>query len=261
VQAIQGELFDIPRLLTTLREFAVDCIIHTAGMSHPGLSCDLAVTTFAANVTGTLSVLECARLAGVRRLVNFSSECAYGNQDESSVIRESTHTVPTTPYGVTKVTGELLGHVYNSLHNMEVVSLRITEIYGPGLWMPSVVSDMVHAILAGRSFTLESGSAHPFQFVYVTDVASAAELAALSPLVRQEIYNISGGGQMRLGEAVEVLRQVFPDAQVDIGPGYLPQWDVQGPFDISPASRDLGYTPAWSFKEGLLEYVKWLRSR
>ncbi|HUY24171.1 MAG TPA: NAD-dependent epimerase/dehydratase family protein [Candidatus Saccharimonadales bacterium] len=261
VRAIQGELFDVPRLLTTLQKFSVDCIIHTAGMSHPGLSCDLAVTTFAANANGTLAVLECARLAGIRRVVNFSSECAYGNQEESQVIDESARAVPTTPYGVTKVTGELLGHVYNSLYGLEVVSLRISEIYGPGLWMPSVVSDMVQAALEGKPFTLESGSAHPFQFVYVTDVAHAAELAALSPRLPQEIYNISGGHQMRLGEALALLKQILPEAEISVGPGYLPGWDVQGPFDISAASRDLGYEPACSFKAGLVQYVSWLRSR
>jgi UDP-glucose 4-epimerase len=46
-------------------------------------------------------------------------------------------------YGVTKVAGELLGSVYNSLYGMEIVSLRITEVYGPGLWMPSLLGDMV----------------------------------------------------------------------------------------------------------------------
>jgi UDP-glucose 4-epimerase len=74
VTCVQGELYDIPRLVRTLRDHDVDRIVHTAAMSHPELSIDLPITTFAANVDGTVHLLEAARLAGVRRVVNFSSE-------------------------------------------------------------------------------------------------------------------------------------------------------------------------------------------
>ena len=78
VIAVQGELFDIPRLVRVMQEHAVEAVIHTAAMSHPTLSLDFPLATFAANVDGTLGVLEAARLAGVRRIVNFSSETVYG---------------------------------------------------------------------------------------------------------------------------------------------------------------------------------------
>ena len=75
---VQGELFDIPRLTETLSSYSIDRIIHTAGQSHPGVSIDLPWTTFKANAEGTLAVYEAARATGVRRIVNFSSECAVG---------------------------------------------------------------------------------------------------------------------------------------------------------------------------------------
>ncbi|MDA8318312.1 MAG: NAD-dependent epimerase/dehydratase family protein [Actinomycetota bacterium] len=67
VEAVQGELFDLPRLTAAIGEFAVEVIVHTAGMSHPGLSVAMPVTTFAANADGTLWVLEAARTTGVSR--------------------------------------------------------------------------------------------------------------------------------------------------------------------------------------------------
>ena len=63
--AVQGELFDIPRLTDTLRRYGVDRIIHTAGQSHPGVSIELPWTTFKANAEGTLAVYEAARVTGV----------------------------------------------------------------------------------------------------------------------------------------------------------------------------------------------------
>ncbi len=255
---VQGELFDIPRLLSTLKDHRVDRIIHTAGMSHPGLSLDFPITTFAANMEGTLSVFEAARLSGISRVVNFSSECAYGNLEAGFPVHEATKPTPTTPYGVTKVAGELLGGVYNENYQMSVVSLRITEVYGPGLWMPSLLADMLRAVLAGDPFVLVEGADHPFQFVYVDDVATAARLASLATSLAQPTYNISGDSHITLAQTAELVRELVPGAKIEIGPGYLPQWDRMDPFDLTAAEHDLGYVPAWTLPEGLAATATWI---
>ncbi|MDT5177559.1 MAG: UDP-glucose 4-epimerase [Mycobacterium sp.] len=257
---VQGELFDIPRLATTLREHHVDRIIHTAGQSHPGVSIEIPVTTFAANADGTLAVYECARMAGLSRVVNFSSECALGNMPPDVRIDETVVPRPTTVYGVTKVTGELLGSVYNDLYSMEIVSLRITEVYGPGLWMPSLLGDMIRAGIRGETFHLDAGSDHPFQFVHVEDVATAARLASTATALTQPIYNVSGGSQTSVADTADMLEKLLPEAKFDIGPGLLPAWDHMGEFDLSAAERDFDYAPAWSLERGLVQQIEWLRT-
>jgi UDP-glucose 4-epimerase len=257
---VQGELFDIPRLIETLRRYNVDRIIHTAGQSHPGVSIELPWTTFKANAEGTLAVYEAARATGVRRVVNFSSECALGNTPLGAKATENVTPSPTTPYGVTKVAGELFGTVYNSLYDMEVVSLRITEVYGPGLWMPSLLGDMIRAGLRGDPFVLETGGEHPFQFVYVDDVATAARSASTSTTLSQPVYNVSGGRQVTVSETARLLEQHIPGSRYAIGPGLLPNWDSQGPYDLTASRRDLGYTPAWSLELGIVKQIDWLRN-
>lgn len=262
VVAVLGELFDIPRLTETLRKYDVDRIIHTAGQSHPGISIELPITTFAANADGTLAVYEAARTTGVRRIVFFSSECAVGNIDGQGPVTEAVKPAPTTVYGVTKITGELLGSVYNSLYDMEVVSLRITEVYGPGLWMPSLLGDMIRAGLRGDTFRLDSGGDHPFQFVYVDDVATAARLASTTPTLTQQAYFVSGGAGSRLtvSETAALLEKHIPAARYEIGPGFLPSWDRQTEFDLSASARDLGYVPAWTLEDGLKKQIDWIRT-
>jgi UDP-glucose 4-epimerase len=257
---VQGELFDIPRLVQTLRDHEVTRIIHTAGQSHPGVSIELPVTTFAANAEGTFSVLESARMAGVTRVVNFSSECALGNIAPGTVVGEDVTPAPTTVYGVTKVTGELLGSVYTSLYGVHVVSLRITEVYGPGLWMPSLLGDMIRAALNEEPFHLPEGGDHPFQFVHVEDVATAARLASVAEAPAQPTYNVSGGRQVSVTETAAMLERLLPGAKFDIGPGLLPAWDHMGAFDVSAAERDLGYRPQWDLERGLGDQVDWLRA-
>lgn len=258
---VQGELFDIPRLTETLRLFSVDRIIHTAGQSHPGVSIELPWTTFKANAEGTLAVYEAARLTGVRRIVNFSSECAVGTVPIDSEVSEEVKPSPTTPYGVTKVAGELFGSVYNSLYGMEIVSLRVTEVYGPGLWMPSLLGDMIRAGLRGETFALESGGDHPFQFVHVEDVATAARSASTAMTLSQPVYNVSGGRQVTVAETARLLEELIPGATFDIGPGLLPNWDSQGPYDLTASQRDLGYAPAWTLESGLVNQIDWLRTQ
>jgi UDP-glucose 4-epimerase len=257
---VQGELFDIPRLSETIRTLNVDRIIHTAGQSHPGVSIDVPWTTFSANAEGTLAVYECARITGVRRIVNFSSECALGETALDVLVREDVKPEPTTPYGVTKVTGELFGTVYNSLYGMEIVSLRVTEVYGPGLWMPSLLGDMIRAGLRGETFGLDTGGDHPFQFVFVEDVATAARLAATTPTLTQSVYNVSGGCRTTVAETATLLEKLLPASRYEIGPGLLPQWDRQGEYDLSASNRDLGYTPQWTLERGLETQIEWLRS-
>jgi len=256
VELVQGELFDLPRLVGMLRRFEVQRIVHTAAMSHPDLSIDLPITTFRANVEGTLHVFEAARMAGVRRVVNFSSECAYGHVD--GPVREDAPLHPTTPYGVTKVSTELLGQVYTDLYDLDVISLRITEVYGPGNPMPEILRDIIKAAQAEEPFTMESGGDHSFHFVHVRDVARAAILAAFSEHRQQSIYNVTGGQRCTLSEAAAMIARLLPAARIDIGGG---EWhlDRQGPWDISAIERDLGYLPAYPLERGLPEYVEWLR--
>jgi nucleoside-diphosphate-sugar epimerase len=252
VTCVQGELYDIPRLVDTLRRHDVERIVHTAAMSHPELSVELPITTVTANVDGTVHVLEAARMAGVRRVVNLSSECAYGHVE--GPVREDAPLRPTTPYGVTKVTTELLGHVYTDLYGLDVVSLRPSELYGPGNRMPQYLREMIRAALDGRPYRLEHGGDQRFHFVHVEDVARATALAASVEAPVQRVYNIAGGGQTRLADAAAIVRDAVPDADIEIGDGLLPL-DQQGPWDLSAAREELGYEPSWSLETGLRDYV------
>ncbi len=256
VTLVQGELYDIPRLLSVMREHDVSRIVHTAAMSHPDLSVDFPLATFHANVEGTVHLLEAARLAGIRRIVYFSSETVYGNVD--GPVREDAALHPTTPYGVTKVTGELLADVYNRLYGMDIVSLRFSEVYGPGNRMPTALRDMLLAAVHQRPFRMPDGGDHRFQFIHVDDVARATLCALQCEEPKSRVFNISGGSQVALRDAVDLVRRIVSDADIEVGPGVC-HLDRQGQWDISNAGEQLGYRPQVTLEAGIASYADWLR--
>jgi nucleoside-diphosphate-sugar epimerase len=256
VTPVQGELFDIPRLLHTIREHDAARIVHTAAMSHPDLSIDFPVATFHANVDGTLNLLEAARLSGVRRIVSFSSETVYGHVD--GPVSESAGLHPTTPYGVTKVAVELLADVYNRLYDSDVISLRLSEVYGPGNKMPTALRDMLIAAVHGEPFRMAEGGDHRFHFIHVEDAARATLCALDCARTEHSVFNVNGGPQVSLHEAAEHVRRALPGADIELGPGCW-HLDRQGEWDTSLAARELGYTPAIPLEEGIATYASWLR--
>jgi UDP-glucose 4-epimerase len=257
VTPVQGELYDIPRLLHTIGQHEVRAIVHTAAMSHPDLSIEFPIATFQANVEGTVSLFEAARIARVGRIVYFSSETVYGHV--SGRVREDAPLHPTTPYGVTKVTGELLADVYTRLYGADVVSLRFSEVYGPGNRMPTALRDMLIAAVRGHPYHLESGGEHRFQFIHVDDVVGATLRALDCSQPRQRVFNITGGPQVSLQQAVDLVSRAVPGAEIEVGPGYW-HLDRQDEWDIEAAARELGYRPTVSLEAGIAAYADWLRA-
>src|SRR5918999_4485584 len=259
VVMVQGELFDVSRLVRVLQQHGIREIVHTAAMSHPTLSLEFPIATFAANVDGTVALLEAARLAGVKRVVNFSSEVVYGAVD--GPVTEDLPIKPSTPYAVTKATTEWLGRVYTDRYGLEVVSLRIAQVYGPGDRMPEVLGDMLKALTRTGAFELAEGRDHGFNFIHARDVALATEraLSAHGPFALPA-YNVSSAEYWRLGEVVELVRPLFPAGRIQIGPGRVGELGMQGRFDGEAARRDLGYEPEWTLERGLADYAEWLKT-
>ena len=257
VTPVQGELYDVGRLVRVCDQHGVDRIVHTAAMSHPGVSYEMPVGTFAANVDGTLQLFEAARLAGVARIVNFSSEAVFG--DHAGPIDEDTAWRPDSPYAVSKVTGELLAGVYNRHYGLDVISLRPTELYGPGNRMPSAVYELARAAADERSLRVQAGGGHRFDLVHVRDVALAAELALRLDGRRRDAFNVCAGVRSSLSEVAEAIRAIVPGADLQIGPGAVAGHYDQGPWQTAIAAEELGYRAEWDLARGMADYVQWLR--
>lgn len=253
---VHGELHDIPRMIRTIEEHGVREIIHTAGISDPDVSLEMPVTTFFANVMGTVNLLEAARLTGIEKVVNFSSSSVFGHQPEG--VREDVKLEPVTPYGVSKLAAEKLGKVYSEIYDLDVTALRVTWVYGPGNKMPETVNQLIRAALDGKPYVRDEGADHPMPMVYVDDVASATWCALNSVRPPLPAYTITGPDRLDLGGLAEAVQAQLPDGDIRIGNGDLHLHRL-GPIDTSATEADLGFRPDWGIERGIRTYVAWLQ--
>jgi UDP-glucose 4-epimerase len=105
---------------------------------------------------------------------------------------------------------------------------------------------------------MPDGGDHRFQFIHVDDVARATVCALDCAAPAQRVFNITGGSQVSLGEAVALVRSAVPGADIEVGPGFW-HLDRQGEWDISAAERELGYTPRIALADGIANHAAWLR--
>jgi UDP-glucose 4-epimerase len=243
-----------------------EVVFHQAAHRAVLRSVEHPLATDTANVHGTLTVLECARRAGVRRVVYASSSSVYGGADLLPT-PESAPTLPRSPYAVTKLAGEHYCRVFWELFGLETVSLRYFNVYGPRQRPDSayaaVIPLFIDALATGRPPTVHGDGLQSRDFTYVDDVVAANLRAAEAPAARcaGRAYNVAGGGRHSRLDLLAVLGRIMgvrPEpVHTDPRPGDVRHTQA----DLSAAERDLGHRPAVGFEEGLRRTVAWFASR
>jgi nucleoside-diphosphate-sugar epimerase len=255
---VQGDLLDLPLMIETIRKNKIERIIHTAAISHPAAAIEIPYQTVLTNALGTTNVFEAARLLGIKRVVNMSSEYAYGNNAHLGTVKEDIPLHPSGVYGATKVFTEKLAYGYMNLYGMEIPSLRPGWIYGQGQFMQCYMKTLIHNAINHIPTIEDEGSDYAFQYVHVTDVARACILACTSTTMKTFVYTITAGHKTTYQELIEQVRELYPDLQTNVGPGTFSVLDQYATFDITRAREELQYEPKIQLKQGLKEYAKWL---
>jgi UDP-glucose 4-epimerase len=214
------------------------------------------------NATATVTLLEAARDAGVRRVIYAGSSSVYGDS-KSLPKRESDQPRPLSPYGVGKLMGEEYLRVFHELYGLETLTLRYFNVFGPrqnaGSPYSGVISLFATALLSGKSPVIYGDGGQTRDFTYVQNVVDANLLAMRAPAARGQALNTATGRRISLRELLEAMNRELgtsvkavraPDRSGDIRHSQA---------DIGRARRVLGYRPGVSFEEGLRETLAWYR--
>jgi nucleoside-diphosphate-sugar epimerase len=257
---VQGDLLDFSLLIETIQKYKVERIIHTAAISHPAVAVDIPYQTVLTNALGTTNVFEAARLNGIKRVVNLSSEYAYGSNAHLVTTNEDIPLNPTGVYGATKVFTEKLAAGYRNHYGMEIPSLRPGWIYGPGQFMQCYMKMLLRNSIDGIPTIEPEGGDHEFQYVHVRDVAQACILACAVDSLDTYVYSITSGYKTSYNNLIEMVKELYPNTEIRVGEGKFTVLDDYATIDISRAKSELGYLPSFNIKNGVQSYATWLET-
>lgn len=221
-------------------------VFHFAGIGDIVPSIEKPIDYMSTNVQGTVIVLECARAAGVEKLVYAASSSCYGLADTPT--RESHPVSPQYPYALSKYQGEQAVLHWHQVYSLPANSVRIFNAYGTRVRTTgaygAVFGVFLRQKLAGKPFTVVGDGTQRRDFVYASDVARGFYLAATTERAGQ-IYNIGGGNPQTINRLVELI-----GGDVVYVPKRPGEPDVTWA-DITKITGELGWRPEVSFEDGV----------
>jgi len=176
----------------------VDYVFHTAAEARIGPAIENPVNAMNINALGTCTVLQCAREAGVKKVMYSSTSAAYGLNESPNIETQPNDCL--NPYSVSKVAGEELCKMYTRLYGLPTIIFRYFNVYGEraprkGQYAP-VTGIFMRQRESGETLTIVGDGHQRRDFIYVGDVANANIMAAISNSdydAYGQVYNVGTG--------------------------------------------------------------------
>jgi nucleoside-diphosphate-sugar epimerase len=208
------------------------------------------------NVLATQQLLEAAKTAPGRRIVYASSSSVYG-QAETLPTTEGTPPSPSSPYGMTKLSGEHLCRMYEASDGLETVILRYFSVFGPRQRPDMAFSRFCTAALDGAPITVFGDGAQTRDFTYVDDVVRATRVAADQADATGGTFNVGGGSRASLLDGLEVIAELA-EQPLEVRRHSTQPGDVHDTGAAIDAAREvLGYSPQVELRDGLRAQWEW----
>ncbi|HEY0322995.1 MAG TPA: SDR family oxidoreductase [Pyrinomonadaceae bacterium] len=259
VDFIEASILDEGVLARALED--VELVYHEAAIPSVPRSVANPRETHRACVDATFQLLVSARERGVRRVVYAASSSAYGDQPELPK-REAMRPDPLSPYAVAKLVGEYYAQVFTRSYNLETVSLRYFNVFGPrqdpSSQYSGVISRFTSALLSNERPVIFGDGEQSRDFTYISNVVDANMSAAETVAGVGQVINVANGERITLNELLEVLKKLVGKA--DVQPEYreIRAGDVRDSLaDITRAREMLGYEPRIGLEEGLRHTIDW----
>ncbi len=259
-EIVEGDVRDASIVANAVRD--VEVIFHEAAFVSVPESMEKPQDCFDVNISGTSTLFEAARKAGVRRAVIASSAAVYGDSD-AVPLKEDTPLRPLSPYAVSKRVDEMYAQLYTASFELEVVALRYFNVYGPRQRPDSMyaaaVPIFIRRLRDNKPVTVFGDGGQTRDLIFVSDVARANLIASEHPSAAGKIFNICTGHSTRILDLLDVLFKLFPNSPK---PVFAPPrtGDIYKSLG-SPACAEniIGFKAQTSLADGLEETVDWMQ--
>jgi UDP-glucuronate 4-epimerase len=236
----------------------VDVIVHLAARAgvRPSIADPLAYQH--TNILGTQKMLDFAAQKKVPQFVFASSSSVYG-ENKNMPWKEEEPLLPISPYAMTKLSGEMAGHVYSSLTGNRFIALRFFTVYGPGQRPDLAIHRFTKAMLQHKPVTMFGDGSTSRDYTYVDDIVQGVAAAIDYTGSQFEIVNLGNSYAVSLKDLIAGLEK-STGQKANINQQPEQPGDLRQTFaDISKAKRLLQYNPQTSLEEGLRLFHDWYR--
>lgn len=234
----------------------VDGIIHLAGKVGVRPSIENPLEYQQSNIIGLQNMLDFAKEKTVKQFVFASSSSVYGINDNFPW-KEDTQLMPISPYAMTKLSGEMLGHVYNKLFGFRFIAIRFFTVYGPGQRPDLAIHKFIKSIVNNQPISMYGNGDSSRDYTYVDDIVQGILSALHYNQSGFEIINLGNNTPVSLSSLVLTIEEVIGKKaiikQLPDQAGDVPRTCA----DINKAKKLLGYNPQTQLKEGIEKFYDW----
>ncbi len=257
---IEADIRDRRAIETVFASNSFDVIVHLAARAGVRPSLDQPRLYAETNITGTLNLLEAARVHGIRQFIFASSSSVYGINCKIPFSEEDRIHQPISPYAATKAAGELLCHTYSHLHDIRTVCLRFFTVYGARQRPDLAIHKFTKLIAEGKPIQMYGDGTTRRDYTYIDDIIQGVRSAMDHSGSMHEIFNLGESQTIELKELIRLLERAL-DMRAVIDQKPLQPGDVPCTYaDITKARELLGYNPTTKIADGIPKFVEWFRT-
>lgn len=259
----QGDIAEPTVLYYLIKRYDVESIIHAAVVTESSRGSTL-YQAMKVNLQGTAEIFEAARIFGLRRVTFLSSVSVYNPvRPGLKVLSEDNDLSATSGEWISgsKKAGEQICQLYMRQYGLSIPVARPPQVWGPLYWTHrSPVHTMIENAIAGKPSDFSriyGGNTSPY--IYVRDCARAIGLIHLAPVLKHALYNIADSENHSLFDFARAIKEVIPDARIELGEIIPPGFTESPPMSIERIQSDLGFVPDYDLKRAVRAYIAWLR--
>jgi dTDP-glucose 4,6-dehydratase len=264
------DLRDKAATLRVVENYDVTHVMHLAAESHVDRSITGPGDFITTNIVGTFNLLEACRgywkgeFSG-RRFHHISTDEVYGSLGATGFFTETTPYAPNSPYSSSKASSDLLVRAYHHTYNLPTVITNCSNNYGPYQFPEKLIPVVIQSVLARKSIPVYGDGMNIRDWLYVRDHADALWLV-LNRGVLGETYNIGGHNEWANIHIVQLICDTIDELAPQAGGNsrslitYVKDrlgHDRRYAIDAGKIQRELGWTPAHKFEQGIRETIQW----
>ena len=250
---IEGDVRNMNDLLALSK---IDAIVHLAAKAGVRTSINNPILFQEVNVSGTQNLLELARQRNIKHFVFASSSSVYGI-NQNVPWHEEEKLMPISPYASTKLSCEMLGHVYSHLYGIRFLALRFFTVYGPAQRPDLAIHKFFNSISKGQTIPVYGDGSTSRDYTFVDDTVQGIMSAIDYDKSDFEIINLGNHQTVTLTELILAIERIcgkkaiiarLPEQAGDVRQTYA---------NISKAQNLLSYHPETKLETGLLKFYEW----